>query len=99
MPDHLVPELNIPHVLIGQIVVLSAFALIVYLMAREAAKVVIKILLVVGIGLAVAVATGWLEQSQVIRWLEQVGDWMIVGIQAVVDWIVRAWEAVGGKGR
>jgi branched-subunit amino acid ABC-type transport system permease component len=99
MPENLMPELNIPHALIGQIVVFSAFALIVYLMAREAAKVVIKILLVVGIGLAVAVATGWLEQSQVIRWLEQVGDWMIAGIQAVVDWIVRAWEAVGGKGR
>jgi branched-subunit amino acid ABC-type transport system permease component len=99
MPENLVPELNIPHALVGQIVVVSAFALIVYLMAREAAKVIIKILLVVGIGLAVAVATGWLEQYQVIRWLERLGDWMIVGIQAVVDWIVRAWETVGGKGR
>ncbi|MDH5314929.1 MAG: hypothetical protein OEW44_00500 [Gemmatimonadota bacterium] len=99
MPEHLVPELNIPHALVGQIAVFAAFALIVYLMAREAAKIVIKILLVAGIGLAVAVASGWLDQSQVIRWLERVGDWMIVGIQAVVDWIVRAWETVGGSGR
>ena len=99
MPEHLVPELNIPHALVGQIAVFVAFALLIYLMAREAAKVIIKILLVAGIGLAVAVASGWLAESQVVRWLERVGDWMILGIQAVVDWIVRAWETVGGKGR
>jgi len=98
MQEQLVPELNIPHALVGQLAVFAAFALILYLMAREAAKIVIKILLVVGIGLAVAVATGWLDQSQVVRWLERVGDWLIIGIQAVVDWIMRAWEAVGGKG-
>ena len=32
-----------------------------------------------------------------LRWLEQVGDWMIVGIQSVVAWIVEAWERVSGK--
>ena len=97
MPEHLVPELNIPHALVGQIAVFAAFALIIYLMAREAAKVIIKILLVAGVALAIAVVMGWLNESQVIRWLERVGEWMTVGIQAVVDWIVRAWEAVSKK--
>lgn len=97
MPEDLVPGLNIPHALVGQLAVFLAFALLIYLLAREAAKVIIKVLLVVGIGLAVAVATGWLGEGQVLRWLEQVGDWMIVGIQSVVAWIVEAWERVSGK--
>lgn len=98
MPENLLPDLNIPHALVGQLAVFAAFALLIYLLAREAAKVIIKVLLVVGIGLAVAVATGWLSEGQVLRWLERVGDWMIVGVRSVVGWIVEAWEAIG-KGR
>jgi len=97
MPENLLPDLNIPHALVGQLAVFAAFALLIYLLAREAAKVIIKVLLVVGIGLAVAVATGWLSEGQVLRWLERVGDWMIVGIRSVVAWIVEAWETVSRK--
>jgi hypothetical protein len=90
--------INVPTALVGQIAVFAAFALVVYALAREAARVVIKILLVAGIVLAIALFTGLLDQSAIGRILEQVGDGMIVGIKAVVGWLTRAWDAVSAKG-
>lgn len=98
MVQDLAPQFHLPRALVGQIAVFAAFALVIYLMAREAARIVIKILAVVAIVLAIALVMGWLDQSQLMHWLERIGDWLIVGIQAVVRWIVAAWEAVGGKG-
>ena len=90
--------IHVPTALVGQIAVFAAFALVVYALAREAARVVIKILLVVGIALAIALFAGLLDQSAIGRILEQVGDGMIVGIKAVVGWLTRAWDAVSAKG-
>jgi len=90
--------IHVPTALVGQIAVFAAFALVVYALAREAARVVIKILLVVGIVLAIALFAGLLDQSAIGRILEQVGDGMIVGIKAVVGWLTRAWDAVSAKG-
>ena len=90
--------IHVPTALVGQIAVFAAFGLVVYALAREAARVVIKILLVVGIVLAIALFAGLLDQSAIGRILEQVGDGMIVGIKAVVGWLTRAWDAVSAKG-
>ena len=90
--------IHVPTALVGQIAVFAAFALVVYALAREAARVVIKILLVVGIVLAIALFAGLLDQSAIGRILEQIGDGMIVGIKAVVGWLTRAWDAVSAKG-
>jgi len=90
--------IHVPTALVGQIAVFAAFALVVYALAREAARVVIKILLVVGIALAIALFAGLLDQSAIGRILEQVGDGMIVGIKAVVGWLTRAWDAVSARG-
>jgi hypothetical protein len=90
--------IHVPTALVGQIAVFAAFGLVVYALAREAARVVIKILLVVGIVLAIALFAGLLDQSAIGRILEQIGDGMIVGIKAVVGWLTRAWDAVSAKG-
>ena len=90
--------IHVPTALVGQIAVFAAFGLVVYALAREAARVVIKILLVVGIVLGIALFAGLLDQSAIGRILEQVGDGMIVGIKAVVGWLTRAWDAVSAKG-
>jgi hypothetical protein len=90
--------IHVPTALVGQIAVFAAFALVVYALAREAARVVVKILLVVGIVLAIALFAGLLDQSAIGQILERVGDGMIVGIKAVVGWLTRAWDAVSAKG-
>jgi energy-coupling factor transporter transmembrane protein EcfT len=90
--------IHVPTALVGQIAVFAAFALVVYALAREAARVVIRILLVAGIVLAIGLFTGLLDQSAIGRILERVGDGMIVGIKAVVGWLTRAWDAVSAKG-
>jgi hypothetical protein len=86
--------LKISSALLGQIALFAAFILIVWALAREAARWVIRILLVVGLALGVALWAGWLNQSEVARWLERIGDWLIVGIKAVVEWITRAGRTV-----
>jgi energy-coupling factor transporter transmembrane protein EcfT len=90
--------IHVPTALVGQIAVFAAFALVVYALAREAARVVIRILLVAGIVLAIGLFTGLLDQSAIGRILERVGDGMIVAIKAVVGWLTRAWDAVSAKG-
>jgi hypothetical protein len=84
--------IDIPSALVGQIVLFLVFALV-----REAARIVIKVLFVVGIGVAIAIMAGWLDETLVGRLLESVGDALIVGIKAVVGWIMKAWEAVSGS--
>lgn len=86
--------LKVPSALLGQIAVFAAFLLLVWALAREAARWVIKILLVVGIALGVALWAGWLHQTEVARWLERIGDWLIAGLRAVTHWLVEAWTQV-----
>ena len=88
--------IKVPSALLGQIAVFAAFVLVVWALAREAARWVIKILLVVGVLLGLALWAGWLNESEVGRWLERIGDWLIVGVKAVTDWITRAGKAVTG---
>jgi hypothetical protein len=88
--------IDVPSALVGQIVLFLVFGLVVFALVREAARIVIKVLLVVGIIVAIAIMAGWLDETVVGRLLEQVGDALIVGIKAVVGWIMKAWEAVRG---
>jgi hypothetical protein len=89
---------HVPIALLGQLGLFAAFALVIFLLAREAARVVVQVLLIVGIAIAVALYAGWLNQTTVARLLEQIGDGMIVGIKAVVGWITRAWSEISAKG-
>jgi hypothetical protein len=89
--------IDIPSALVGQIVLFLVFGLVVFALVREAARIVIKVLFVVGIGVAIAIMAGWLDETLVGRLLESVGDALIVGIKAVVGWIMKAWEAVSGS--
>ncbi len=89
---------HVPTALLGQLGLFAAFALIVFLLAREAARIVVRVLLIVGIAIAVALYMGWLNESTVGRLLEQIGDGMIVGIKAVVGWITRAWHEISARG-
>ncbi|HEX9892673.1 MAG TPA: hypothetical protein VGA78_02070 [Gemmatimonadales bacterium] len=89
--------IDIPSALVGQIVLFTVFGIIIFALVREAARVVIKALLVVGIVLAIAILAGWLDDSMVGRLLERIGDALIVGIKAVVGWVMRAWAAVSNS--
>lgn len=89
--------LPIPSAVVGQIALFVAFALIAWALLREAARVVIKVLVVLGIAIAAALWLGLLDESAVTSLLTRVGDGLITGIKAVTQWLVKAWEEVGGK--
>lgn len=85
---------EIPSALVGQLVLFAVFAIVVFALVREAAKIVVKVMLVVGIALAVAILAGWLDDTVAGDLLGRIGDGLIVGIKAVVNWIMRAWGAL-----
>lgn len=87
---------SVPAALLGQIVIFAVFAMVVWALLREAARVVIKALVFIGIGLAIAVMAGWLDQTTVGYWLEQVGEWLLTGIEAVTGFLLEAWQRVSG---
>ena len=88
--------IHLPSALIGEIVVFGIFALIVWALVREAARIIIRVLLVIGIGVAVALAAGWLDESAAGSFLEQVGQWLMLGITGVVHFFARAWNNIAG---
>lgn len=85
---------HLPSALAGEFVVFAIFALVVWALVREAARMVIRIALVVGLGIAVALAAGWLDESAVGTFLEQVGRWLMEGIAGVVHFFVRTWNSI-----
>jgi hypothetical protein len=87
-------SLSIPSALLGQAVIFALFVLVVSVFLREAARILIRIGIVVAIILAVAVMTGWLDGSVVGQILEALGDTLLVGLRAVVVWLRDAWEVV-----
>lgn len=88
--------IHLPAALIGELVVFAIFALVVWALVREAARFVIRLLLVVGLGIALALVAGWLDESAAGAFLEQVGEWLLAGISGVVQFFARAWERVAG---
>ena len=87
-------SLSIPSALLGQAVIFALFVLVVSVFLREAARILIRIGIVVAIILAVAVMTGWLDGSVLGQILEALGDTLLVGLRAVVGWLRDAWEVV-----
>ena len=83
--------IHLPSALVGELVLFGIFALIVWALVREAAKIVIRVLLVVGLGIAVALIAGWLDESAAGAFLEQVGEWLLAGITGVVHFFQRLW--------
>lgn len=92
MPD--AGSLSIPSALLGQAVIFALFVLVVSVFLREAARILLRIGLVAGALLALAVITGWLDGSVVGEILEALGDALLVGLRAVVVWLRDAWEVV-----
>lgn len=88
--------LSVPVALFGQAVLFLIFILVVGAFLKEAARVTIRIALVVGLVVAVGLVTGLLEQSAVARGLEQVGDAVLVGLRSLVLWLKEAWEVILG---
>ena len=87
---------HLPSALVGEVVVFGIFALIVWALVREAAKILIRVLLVVGIAVAVALMAGWLDESAAGAFLEQVGQWLMTGITGVVQFFARLWSNLSG---
>lgn len=90
---------SIPAALVGQAVLFLIFILVVNALLREAARVVIRVALVAGVLLGVAVIAGWLDRSAVGQAFEAVGSWLMVGLKAVVLWLAQAWETIRGSQR
>lgn len=88
--------LSIPVALFGQAVLFLIFFLVVGAFLKEAARVTIRIALVVGAVVAIALVAGWLDQTTVARGLEQVGDAVLSGLRGLVLWLKKAWETVAG---
>ena len=88
--------IHLPSALVGEVVVFGIFALIVWALVREAAKILIRVLLVVGIAVAVALMAGWLDESAAGAFLEQVGQWLMTGITGVVQFFARLWSNLSG---
>lgn len=88
--------IHLPSALVGELVVFGIFALIVWALVREAAKIVIRVLLVIGIGIAVALLAGWLDESAAGTFLEQVGQWLMLGISGVVQFFAQLWRNMAG---
>jgi len=84
--------IHLPTALIGEIIVFCIFALVVWALVREAARIVIRVLLIVAIAVAVALMAGWLDESAAGAFLEQVGEWLLAGINGVVQFFARAWN-------
>ena len=88
--------IHLPSALVGEVVVFGIFALIVWALVREAAKILIRVLLVIGIGVAVALLAGWLDESAAGAFLEQVGQWLMTGITGVVQFFAQLWRNLAG---
>jgi hypothetical protein len=91
-------EFSVPSALFGQVVLFAFFVLVANALLREAARVVIRILLVLGLVLVVALLAGWMDESAVGKVFETVGDYLIRGIRAVVGWLREAWQTTAESG-
>lgn len=91
-----VDSIQLPSALLGNAVVIGLFVLVVWVLLREAAKWVIRGLLVLGVLVGLGLALGVLDESVVGTTMNRVGDGLIAGISTVTRWLARAWEAVAG---
>ena len=89
---------TIPQELIGNAALTIAFIIIAWALLREAAKWVIKLLIVFGVLVGVAVVTGFLDNTAVSGLLYWIGAWISEGIVALATWMAETWQQLIGTG-
>lgn len=89
---------SIPQELIGNAALTIAFVLIAWALLREAAKWVIKLLILFGVVVGVAVAAGFLDNTAASGLLYWVGSWITEGISALATWLAETWRQLVGGG-
>jgi hypothetical protein len=89
---------SIPQELIGNAVLTLAFVLVAWALLKEAAKWVIKLLLVFGLLIGVAVLFGFLDNTAAAGILYWVGANISNGIQIVATWLAETWQGMTGVG-
>lgn len=72
---------------VGELVVLAVVLVVIGMVSREMARVAIKVLLPVGVVVAVAVWLGLLEQTLVERALASVGSKVMDGVRSMAGWV------------
>jgi hypothetical protein len=89
---------SIPPELIGNIALTLAFVLVAWALLREAAKWLIKLLLVFGLLIGAAVLLGLVDNTALGGILYWVGANIGNGIQIVATWLAETWQGMTGAG-
>lgn len=89
---------TIPQELIGNAALTIAFILIAWALLREAAKWVIKLLIVFGVLVGAALVTGLLDNTAASGLLYWIGSWISEGIVALASWMAETWQQLMGNG-
>ena len=89
---------SIPQELIGNAVLTLAFVLVAWALLKEAARWVIKLLLVFGLLIGAAVLFGFLDNTAAGGILYWVGASISNGIQIVATWLAETWQGMTGVG-
>lgn len=89
---------SIPPELIGNIALTLAFVLVAWALLREAARWLIKLLLVFGILIGAAVLLGLVDNTALGGILYWVGANISLGIQIVATWLAETWQGMTGVG-
>ncbi|MGW8282066.1 MAG: hypothetical protein ACWGON_02095 [Gemmatimonadota bacterium] len=89
---------TIPPELIGNAVITVAFVLVAWALLREAAKWTIRLALVFGFLIGVAILTGLLDNTAASGILYWVGASFGNGVRAVVIWLAETWQGLTGVG-
>ncbi len=90
--------ISIPPELIGNIALTLAFVLVAWALLREAARWLIKLLLVFGILIGAAVLLGLLDNTAAGGLLYWVGANISRGIQIVATWLAETGQGMTGVG-
>jgi hypothetical protein len=89
---------TIPQQLIGSAALTIAFVLVAWALLREAARWVIKGLVVFGVVVGLAVLVGFLDNTAASGLLFWVGSWITEGVTATAAWLAETWGDLIGAG-
>ncbi len=89
---------SIPPELIGNVALTLAFVLVAWALLREAAKWLIKLLLVFGLLIGAAVLLGLVDNTALGGILYWVGANISNGVQIVATWLAETWQGMTGVG-
>ncbi len=86
----------IPQQLIGNAALTIAFVLVAWALLREAARWVIRGLVIFGVVVGVAVLLGLLDNTAASGLLYWVGSWVTEGVVAAASWLSGTWSQLIG---